>query len=227
MATSDTPPNNSDDGPKPYDLPQWQYDNFCQIMQRWSDACFEKDPEQELPETLYCYVKNPKAAFHFHSFVSIVLKWQGEPCPEPFDALIYLREEESKIYLHLKKLMLSMETDMKNGKLLTRTCTMETKDLHRAVFGVNERSKSYASIPLSLINQAKGIAGCLDADRQSNRWELYHTLCINLIAKLLDTFEGLESLLRQDEGATDSPEGHEGEDIPVVDGATGTEQGNH
>lgn len=226
MATTDTSPNPSE-GTKSWELPDYQYDEFTQEMQRWGDMLSIDDPEP-LPEVINCYSIKPKAAFHFHSFGRTIARWQGEQ--EPSDVLKYLREEEPKILLHMKKLMLSMETDFENGRFLGRTCSMEIKGLRRAIFGISERpssSKDYATAPTGLVNQLKGIAFHLEEKPRSSRWDELFASVSNLLGNMCDTLEGLESLLQQHE-AIDRLANAQAEEIaPVSDGKPENDQGNH
>lgn len=226
MATTATSPNTSDET-KTWELPKWQYQEFNQEMDKWRDMLSYEDPESP-PEVVNCFLVKPKAAFHFDSFGKTIARWQGEQ--EPSDVLKYLREEEPKIRLRMKKLILSMETEYENGKFLSRTCSMEIKDLRRAIFGINRgpsSSNKYAPLPTSLVNQLKGIAFHLEEEPRSSRWDEHFKSATNLLGSMRDTLEGLESLLQQ-HGAVDRLANSRAEEIaPVSDGKPENDQGNH
>ena len=158
---------------QPQILPEWQHDEFCQMMQQWQAtvneaAIQDSDTASAMPDTLKCFAHEPKAAFHFHSLTTLIMKWHGESSPEPFDSLSWIRKEEPQIVINLKSLMSSREQDFENGKFPSRTCMMEIKNLNRAVYGVSHfNSDTDVPTPNSIMNHLSALDACLQHDVHS------------------------------------------------------------
>lgn len=209
---------------QPLELPQWQQDEFSQKMEQWraEEQNHDSDNEHSTPEVLSCFFQNPKAAFHFQSFGTIVSKWQGESTEKAFDGLSWLRKEEPKIALRLKELMLSMENDLQNGKFPSLACSMEYKNLNRAVWGQSVPTGKI-TFSNSLMNHLHSLEMCLKTDKQSRWWELYHDSCRNLYYTLQDTSGGLQELLDRHHDHDSLSDAQEPVEAPG-DGKTGAEQ---
>ena len=148
-----------------------------------------------------------------------MLKWRGESIHEVFDGAEWIREEEPKIVHNLKKILSSMENDFANGKFLTRTCSMEIKNLNRAVYGLNQSEPSSSiTVANCLMNHLNALASCLDSDRDSRWWGLYHDVCINLCSTFQDTLVGLQ-YLESWINRSGAPSGFTDQEVVDVDGS--------
>ena len=215
------------------ELPQWQQDDFNQRMQQWLEKIREAgdyeegDPIEDgaLPDELKCFMRNPKAALHFDSYVGLLITWQGQSSNGRRDWLYWLTQEEPKIFARLKTLILSMESDFDDGKFRSLTCAMELRDLDRCFYGKNYITKNSRSLiaPNGLFNHRYALEKYLKGSEGSRWWELNINTCRNLGVAFYETRSGLWSLLSRYENQNGSQDAQQAIEVPTS-GRAGDEQ---
>ena len=213
----------------PTEPPQWQYDEFNSRMQQWIAELIEIATyggagmsEESLPEELKCFTQNPKAAFHFESFVRLLMIWYGESPGERLDWATWVTASERNVYARLKHLIITMERDFDEGKFKSRTCAMEVREMERICTGsIQDRGANSKVFPNSPLNHISILTNTLKDDNQSRWWALYCVPYWNIYLALAETSTGLKTLLSRYE------EGNKAQEATIVpsDGSTGAEQG--